>query len=269
MKLITWNINGYRSIIGQNKSKRGNEITNENRLFNYINEQRPDVFCLQETKSSIEQISEHLRFPDGYTGCYNSAERKGYSGVATFIKKELENKVRHNFGIKNEKFDNEGRVIITELPHFALLNIYFPNGTSGDERLAYKMQFYKELFLFLEEIRKAQPNIIICGDYNIAHKAIDLANPKANEKNSGFLPEERELLDYMVSQGWVDAFREFNKEAGQYSWWSNFGQARNKNIGWRIDYFFITPPLKERIKNCYLEPTIKGSDHCPLILEME
>jgi exodeoxyribonuclease-3 len=276
MKIITWNINGYRSITGQNPSKHYDVISNDNKLFAYINSSNPDVICLQETKANIEQISEETRFPKGFYGEYFSAQRKGYSGVATFVRKEkidvkkekIEN-ANYQAGFGIEKFDVEGRVIVIHFSEFSLLNVYFPNGKKDEDRLLYKLDFYKSLFNYTEELRKKQPNIIICGDYNTAHKPIDLARPKENEKVSGFLPIEREKLDDICLLGYVDAFRVKNNEAGQYSWWSNLGQARAKNIGWRIDYFFVTESLVARIKDCYLDPTVFGSDHCPLVLEMD
>ena len=299
MKIITWNINGYRSITGQNPSKRYDKINNENKLFDFIKNSNPDIICLQETKANIEQISEELRFPKDFSGEYFSAQRKGYSGVATFVKQNnnMEGRMQyaptkpqfndrrgvlhtpcnntpckdesnHQNGFGIEKFDAEGRVIATHFSDFSLLNVYFPNGKKDEIRLQYKLDFYKSLFDYAEKLRKTQPNIIICGDYNTAHKPIDLARPKENEKISGFLPIEREKLDEICSLGYVDAFRIFNKEAEQYSWWSNLGQARARNVGWRIDYFFVTENLVPQIKNCYLEPTVFGSDHCPVVLEL-
>ena len=300
MKIITWNINGYRSITGQNPSKRYDKINNENKLFDFIKNSNPDIICLQETKANIEQISEELRFPKDFSGEYFSAQRKGYSGVATFVKQNnnMEGRMQyaptkpqfndrrgvlhtpcnntpckdesnHQNGFGIEKFDAEGRVIATHFSDFSLLNVYFPNGKKDEIRLQYKLDFYKSLFDYAEKLRKTQPNIIICGDYNTAHKPIDLARPKENEKISGFLPIEREKLDKICSLGYVDAFRIFNKEAEQYSWWSNLGQARARNVGWRIDYFFVTENLVPQIKNCYLEPTVFGSDHCPVVLELQ
>ena len=269
MKITSWNINGYRSIAGQNPSKRYDVISNDNKLFSYVDSTNPDIICLQETKANIEQISEEIRFPQGFCGEYFSAQRKGYSGVATFVKKEKIENANYQAGFGVAKFDIEGRVIGTHFPEFSLLNVYFPNGKKDDERLQYKLDFYQSFFDYTQELRKKQPNIIICGDYNTAHKPIDLARPKENEKTSGFLPIEREKLDDICLLGYVDAFRVINKEAEQYSWWSNLGQARAKNIGWRIDYFFVTVELVDKIKNCYLEPNVFGSDHCPLVLEMD
>ena len=267
MKIVSWNINGYRSITGQNPSKRYNVITNDNKLFRYINSTSPDIICLQETKASVEQINQDLLHPMGYIGDYFSANRKGYSGVATFIKDDI--KYKNSFGIEIENFDIEGRVITTVHKNFTLLNVYFPNGKRDDERLQYKLDFYDALFNFTEKLRKKQPNILVCGDYNTAHNPIDLAHPKQNEKESGFLPIERERLDMLEKIGYVDVFRFFNKEPHQYSWWSNLGNARLNNVGWRIDYFFSTKEFMNNIQNCYMEQEIMGSDHCPVVIELK
>ena len=266
MKIISWNINGYRSITGQNPSKRYDEITTDNKLFAYIEKSNPDIICLQETKAEMEQITSEMRFPKNYTGLYCSSRvRKGYSGVATFSKSPAQ----HQAGIGIEKFDNEGRVIISHYDNFSILNVYFPNGQKDDERLNYKLDFYDALFVFAKELEKSQPNIIVCGDYNTAHKEIDLARPKENEKISGFLPIERAKIDKIIALGFVDVFREMNQSSGQYTWWSNRGQARRNNVGWRIDYFFVTKNFLRNIKSCFIEPTILGSDHCPIILEVD
>jgi len=266
MKIISWNINGYRSITGQNPSKRYNVVNNDNKLFDYIGKSNPDIICLQETKANINQIASELLYPNGYNGHYCSADKKGYSGVATFVKNNIDAKHSAGFGI--EKFDSEGRVIITETANFTLLNVYFPNGKRDAERLNYKLNFYDSIIDFIEKMRKQQPNILICGDYNTAHHPIDLANPKQNEKESGFLPIERVRLDYLEQLGYIDAFRQFNKEPHQYSWWSNLGNARARNVGWRIDYFWATAKFLSNIKNCYMEQEIMGSDHCPVVVEL-
>lgn len=265
MKIISWNINGIRSLNGQNpRTKFGNKYY-KNYLFPYITEENPDIICLQETKADEEQINEDLRAPEGYKAWYHSCRRKkGYSGVVIYSKLEP---VRVNFNLGIEKFDEEGRIIEMEFENFVLFNIYFPNGTSGDERLDYKLEFYDSVFAYTEKLRKEGKNVIITGDYNIAHNPIDLARPKQNEKNSGFLPIEREKLDYIVELGYIDTFREFCKEPEQYTWWSNRGNARENNVGWRIDYFFVNKELLPNILKSYIQPEIKGSDHCPIIIE--
>ena len=267
MKIITWNINGYRTITGQNSSRRYNVVTKENKLFAYISEANPDIICLQETKADRSQIDEENLFPENYSGEYFSAtSRKGYSGVVTFAKTPP---TSYSFGFDEERFDREGRVIISHYPDFVLLNIYFPNGTSGDERVEYKLEFYDKLFEFLGDLRKTQSNIIICGDYNTAHNEIDLARPKENQNNSGFLEIERVKLDELIELGFSDVFRERNPELVQYSWWSNRGRARENNVGWRIDYFFVSNNLMPKVKDCFYEMEVQGSDHCPLVLDID
>ena len=266
MKIATWNINGYRSVTGQNTNAKRSPAK-ENFLFDFISQFSPDIVCLQETKAKQEQIVDELQFPIGYNGTYHSAERKGYSGVATFSKSAISIEHKNDFGI--EEFDAEGRVIISELSDFILLNVYFPNGQRDEERLQYKLRFYEKLFLFIEELRKSHPHILICGDFNTAHKPIDLAHPKQNENRSGFLPVERDLLDKIIDMGYVDVFREFDLGPDRYTWWSNITKARERNIGWRIDYFFGTKEVLPRVKNCWIEPNVFGSDHCPVFIELD
>jgi len=267
MKITSWNINGYRAITGQNISRRYDKITKNNQLFEYIEKSSPDIICLQETKAEKSQILEENLYPDSYQGEYFSAtSKKGYSGVATFCKIEP---IKYSTGFGNEYFDREGRVLVSHYENFILLNIYFPNGTSGPERVEYKLNFYDELFAYLKELEKTQKNIIICGDYNTAHFPIDLARPKENENNSGFLEIERKKITELCELDYIDAFRELNPEKISYSWWSNRGRARENNVGWRIDYFFISKHLSSKVKKCYYEPDIQGSDHCPIILEID
>lgn len=267
MKIISWNINGYRAITGQNASKRYDKITKNNKLFEYITKNNPDIICLQETKAAKEQILEENLYPVGYSGEYFSAtSKKGYSGVVTFCKTEP---MKYTTGFGKEIFDIEGRVLISNYENFVLLNIYFPNGTSGDERIKYKLNFYDEFFSYLKELEKKQKNIIVCGDYNTAHFPIDLARPKENENNSGFLEIERKKLDELCELDYIDIFRKLNPEKIDYSWWSNRGRARENNVGWRIDYFFVSKHLVSKVKNCYYDTNTDGSDHCPIILEID
>jgi len=267
VKIISWNINGYRAITGQNTRQRLDNKEKSNVLFEFINSENPDIICLQETKAEPTQISEDLLSPAGYNNYYSwSKKKKGYSGVVTFSKQNA-NQNLNGFGI--EDFDIEGRFIRTDFNDFILLNIYFPNGTSGDERVDYKLNFYDELIDYCERLRANGTELIICGDYNTAHKEIDLARPKENVNTSGFMPKERVKLDKMIELGYIDTFREFEKEGNKYTWWSNRGGARERNVGWRIDYFFITPNLKERLKNCYHLDMQLGSDHCPIVLELD
>lgn len=266
MKIVTWNINGYRSIVGQNPRKVGNETFNDNLLFDYIYNENPDIICLQETKSEPDQIHFNLRAPEGYQPFYNwSKARKGYSGVVTFSKIIPES---HSDSIGIEEFDREGRIMQTDYEEFTLLNIYFPNGGSGVERVDYKLKFYDAIMNYTNKLREKGKKIIMCGDYNTAHFEIDLARPKENSNTSGFLPEERVKLDELVEAGWIDAFRKFNKEPNNYTWWDQKTRARDRNIGWRIDYHFFTEDLEDKISNCTIKSDILGSDHCPVVLEI-
>lgn len=253
MKISTWNVNGIRAVV-----KKG--------FFDYLHSEKPDVLCIQETKADKKQLTEEILSPKGYKTFWSSAEKKGYSGVALFTSVEPKMSIT-DFGIK--KFDEEGRVIQADFDDFILFNVYFPNGQKDDQRLKYKMDFYEELFEYINQLKNNGKNVIVCGDYNTAHKPIDLANPKANEKNSGFLPQEREWLDKIVDFGYVDVFREFNKEPENYTWWSYRFGARKRNIGWRIDYFFVNKEFMPKIKNCVIQSDVMGSDHCPVLLEIE
>lgn len=267
MKIISWNVNGIRSILGQNPSKKYDSITKENKLFSYIERENPDVMMLQETKADEEQILEELRAPAGYTAAYNSCKvKKGYSGVVTYSKvKPLV--VTDCIGI--DKFDGEGRILGTDYGDLKVYNIYFPNGTSGWARVEYKLEFYDALFAFINKEKESGKKILISGDYNTAHHAIDLARPKENEETSGFLPIEREKLDVIENWGYVDTFRELNKEPGNYTWWSQRGRARENNVGWRIDYHFVTENLMPSVTASYHQPNTEGSDHCPIIIELD
>lgn len=266
MKIISWNVNGIRSILGQNPSKNFNKVTKDNKLFDYIEAENPDILCIQETKAEAEQINEDLRFPPGYFGFFHPARsKKGYSGVVTYTKKKP---ISSEISIGIERFDVEGRVMQTEFKDFILFNVYFPNGTSGQERVDYKLDFYDTFFDYTETIRKKGKPIIVCGDYNTAHKEIDLARPKENEQTSGFLPEERVKIDKIISMGYVDSFRLFNSEGNNYTWWSNRARARENNVGWRIDYHFVTEDLVSAVNKSYHQPDILGSDHCPIIIEL-
>ncbi|MDN5342798.1 MULTISPECIES: exodeoxyribonuclease III [Oceanotoga] len=253
MKLISWNVNGIRAIYKKN-------------LLDFIKKYEPDILSIQEIKAMEDQLPKKLINFGDYKKYFFSAERKGYSGVSTFTKKEPKN---IKFGMDNKIFDSEGRTLITEFDNFSLFNIYFPNGKANDERLKYKMDFYYYLLDYLEEYKKTQPNIIICGDVNTAHKEIDLARPKENSNTSGFLIEEREWIDKLLESGFLDAFRVFNKKEDQYSWWDYKTKARERNVGWRIDYFFISETIKNNLKNAYHLDEIMGSDHCPIGIEIE
>jgi exodeoxyribonuclease-3 len=250
IKILCWNVNGVRAAV-----KKG--------FLEWLKKESPDILCLQETKASPENLTKELLEPPGYQTHWNYPERKGYSGVAT-LTKEKPIRVQNGFGVP--AFDTEGRVIISEYPEFILCNVYFPNGKQSAERLKYKLDFYDAFFNFLEPLRLRGENLIICGDVNTAYKEIDLARPKENEKISGFLPVERAWLDKLVAHGYIDVFRHFNKEPGKYTWWDMKSRARERNVGWRIDYFFITANLLGQVDKAFIMPEVTGSDHCPIAL---
>ncbi len=267
MKIITWNVNGYRSIVGQNPSKRYDKVEKSNKLFDFVGQHQPDILCLQEIKADVEQIDKDLIAPQNYIYYYNTCKtKKGYSGVAVFTKIQPKSV---SFGIGIERFDLEGRIIELVFDNFILFNIYFPKGYTEHERLDYKLEFYDAIYDYIKKLMKKNKSIIISGDFNTAHKEIDLARPKENENTSGFLPEERKKLDELVEMGFVDAFRLFVSEGGHYSWWSQRGRARERNVGWRIDYYFVHKSLVPKVKNCYMLPEVMGSDHCPVVLEID
>ena len=253
MKLLSWNVNGIRAA-----HKKG--------FLDWFNSAKPDILCLQETKAMKEQLSDELLNVDKYTSYFSSAERKGYSGTATYTKVNPV-KVLNGIGIK--KFDSEGRFLVTEFDEFVLFNIYFPNGKAKKERLQYKMDFYEAFLKHLKKLLKQDKKIVICGDVNTAHKEIDLARPKPNEKISGFLPEEREWIDKLLEAGFIDTFRVFNQKSEQYTWWDMMTRARDRNVGWRIDYFFVSDNLKDNLKNAFILPDVMGSDHCPVGIELK
>jgi exodeoxyribonuclease-3 len=226
----------------------------------------PDVVCLQEIKARTEDLDEKILNPKGYHAFWNPAERKGYSGVAIFTKKKP---VAVHLGLGIERFDCEGRVLRIEFKDFDLFSVYFPNGTSGEERLQYKMEFYDAFLDHCEELRGQGRELVITGDVNTAHKPIDLKNPKANQKNSGFLPKERAWVDKFIEHGYVDSFRAFNENPDQYTWWSYRFNVRAKNVGWRIDYFFVTEGLMKKVKDSFITPEVMGSDHCPIGLDIK
>jgi len=253
IKILSWNVNGIRAV-----ARKG--------FLEWLAKESPDILCLQETKANPEVLTGDLLAPPGYQVYWNYPERKGYSGVAIFTKiKPL--KVQNGFGVP--VFDAEGRVIISEYPGFTLLNVYFPNGKQNAERLKYKLDFYETFLEFSEALRRGGKNLIICGDVNTAHKELDLTRPKENEKISGFLPVERAWLDKLIAAGYIDIFRCFHKESGQYTWWDMKSRARERNVGWRIDYFFIAENLFSHVTDAYILPEVIGSDHCPIGLKLE
>ena len=253
MRLISWNVNGIRAA-----DKKG--------FFNWFKKEKPDILCLQEIKALPEQFPPYLRNTPGYYVYINPGERKGYSGVATYSKIKPKN-IKNGFGI--EKFDREGRILIAEYPEFMLFNIYFPNGKKNQERLDYKLDFYDTFLAYADNQKAEGKNIVVCGDFNTAHKEIDLARPKENEKTSGFLPIERAWIDTFIDHGYIDTFRYFNKEPGQYTWWDIKTRARERNVGWRIDYFFVNKEFIRHVKKAFIMPEVTGSDHCPIGIELD
>ena len=251
MRIISWNVNGIRAV-----ERKG--------FLDWLAKAQPDVLCVQEIKAHPEQLSTALREPTGYHAYWHSAERKGYSGVATFARQHVS--VQNGFGVP--EFDVEGRVLVSEHPGFTLINTYMPNGKRSPERLDYKMRFYVALLDYCDRLHAAGHQLVVCGDVNTAHKEIDLARPKQNEKTSGFLPQERAWIDECLAHGFVDAFRVFHPEPHQYTWWDYRTRARGRNIGWRIDYFLVSEGLVPRLKDCVIMAEVMGSDHCPIALDI-
>ncbi len=249
MRCISWNVNGIRAV-----EKKG--------FIEQLQNFDADIIALQETKAQAEQLSDPLKNIPGYTSYWHSAERKGYSSVAIYTRIPP---VAVHYGLGDPEFDCEGRVLTLELTDCYLINIYFPN--SGDElkRLDFKLRFNDRLLAFAQELEKQKP-VILCGDFNVAHKEIDLKNPKANVNNAGFTPEERAWMDRFIAAGFIDTFRIFNQEPDQYTWWSYRFSARSKNVGWRIDYFCVSGNGRERIKSASILQEVMGSDHCPVEL---
>ncbi|MBT8379874.1 MAG: exodeoxyribonuclease III [Ignavibacteria bacterium] len=253
VKLLSWNVNGIRAIY-----KKG--------FLDWFKKLNPDMLCLQETKAHPDQLVDELKNVNGYESHFSSAEKKGYSGVVTYTK-EMPVDAKNGIGIK--KFDSEGRFIITEFKEFILFNIYFPNGKASKERLQYKMDFYDAFLKHCKKLLKQGKKIVVCGDVNTAHEEIDLARPKENSNTSGFLPEERKWIDKFIAAGFIDTFRMFNKEPENYTWWDMITRARDRNVGWRIDYFYASENLKNNIKSASIHSTVMGSDHCPIELELK
>ena len=246
-RLLSWNVNGIRAIKGKG-------------FLEWLYQESPDILCLQETKAQPDQLDADLKEPRGYHVYWAYPERKGYSGVALYTKEKPLN-VRYDFG---GVLGVEGRVIIAEYPGFILFSIYFPNGQMSAERLKYKMTFYDVFLNYADTLVASGKKLVICGDVNTAHKEIDLAHPKENSKTSGFLPEERVWIDKFVAHRYVDTFRHFHKEPQQYTYWDMKSGARARNVGWRIDYFFVSENLLTSVTNAFILPDVMGSDHCPI-----
>ncbi len=252
--LLSWNVNGIRAI-----NKKG--------FLPWLAEAGPDILCLQETRAEEWQLPAELAQPTGYRVFWNSSKRKrGYSGTALLTR---EAPLSVQFGLGLDEFDQEGRTIIAQYPGFTLLNCYFPNGGRDHKRVPFKLAFYEAFLDKCEQLRAQGQPIIFCGDVNTAHQEIDLARPQSNKNNTGFLPEERAWLDQVVEAGYVDTFRHFQPDlAGQYTWWSMVTKARGRNVGWRLDYFFVAAELLEAAAEAFILPEVMGSDHCPVGLRL-
>ncbi len=254
MKIISYNVNGIRAAI-----QKG--------FTTWLEEQAADIICIQELKAEREQVDTQAIEDLGYHIYWHSAQKKGYSGVAIFSKIKP-NHVEIGCGI--EKYDFEGRVIRLDFDHVSVMSVYMPSGSSGDERQAFKMEWLADFHTYAHQLRTQIPNLIISGDYNICHRAIDIHNPKGNANSSGFLPEEREWMENFIQNGFIDTFRLIRAdEPHQYSWWSYRAGARGKNLGWRIDYHLASQPLQDRIQNAYILPDAMHSDHCPIVVELK
>lgn len=252
MKIYSWNVNGLRAIMKKDFVK-------------WIQDENPDILCIQETKLQELQLDDEMENIPLYSSFFSFAGKKGYSGVATYTK-EKPISVKHGIGI--ERFDSEGRILITEFQSFILLNIYFPNGQMSEERLQYKMDFYDAILEYCNNLVNDGKKILMCGDYNTAHTEMDIKNAKSNEKTSGFLPIERAWMDKFIANGYTDTFRFLNPKQIQYSWWSYRFSARERNTGWRIDYHFVSNNLIDSVKNAKILTEVTGSDHCPIMVEV-
>jgi exodeoxyribonuclease-3 len=254
LKILSWNVNGIRAVY-----KKG--------FLDWLGKSRADIVCLQETKAQEDQLPFDLTRLRDYSSYFNSAKKKGYGGVAVYTK---EKPSRVKFNLRLKRFDQEGRFLELKYPNLTLINLYLPHGGRGKENLDYKLEVYNYLLKYLKKIlRQAQDKLILVGDFNIAHKEIDLARPKENKNNIMFTPEEREQIDRIIKLGFVDSFRKFHKRRGYYTWWSYIAQARERNLGWRIDYAFVSKGLNHKLKKVFIRSKVMGSDHCPIGIELK
>ncbi|MBX0333687.1 exodeoxyribonuclease III [Pontibacter sp. HSC-14F20] len=252
MKVITYNVNGIRAAISKG-------------FQDWVKAASPDVLCLQEIKACEDKFDRAIFEDMGYNVYLHPAVKKGYSGVAILSKV----KPKHvEIGCGMECYDNEGRVIRADFDDYSVMSVYMPSGSSGDERQGFKMQWLEDFYGYIGDLKQTLPGIVISGDYNICHQAIDIHNPKSNANSSGFLPEERNWMTKFIESGFVDSFRHFNKEPHNYSWWSYRAGARAKNLGWRIDYNMVTGNLQDRMQRAAILPEAKHSDHCPVLLDI-
>ncbi|ABW68362.1 exodeoxyribonuclease III [Desulfosudis oleivorans] len=256
IKLVSWNVNGLRAVMGKGFLETFKNLD-------------ADVVGIQETKLQAPQVTGDMANIEGYTSYWaHATTKKGYSGVAAFSRMPVKNA---KTGMGREEYDNEGRIVELDLGDFIFFNIYFPNGQMGEDRLTYKLDFYRDFFAYADAYRKQGRSLVICGDYNTAHNEIDLKNPKANENTSGFMRIERDWLDKISADGYVDTFRHLYPDTVKYSWWTYRFKARERNVGWRIDYFFVTEDIisKGWLKDAFIDNTVYGSDHCPVGLVLE
>lgn len=253
MKIFSYNVNGIRAAISKG-------------FLSWLETTSPDVICLQEIKANIDQIPLMEIEMLGYHHYWFPAQKKGYSGVALLSKTEPDNIV---YGMNETKYDSEGRFLRADFGDISIISVYHPSGTSGEERQDFKMEWLDFFRSYVNELRKTRPQLIISGDYNICHEAIDIHDPIRNAKSSGFLPEERQWFSEFLSDGYIDSFRHLNKEPNHYSWWSYRANAKQNNKGWRIDYHILTDELKNRLQNASIMPEVNFSDHCPIVVEIK
>ena len=253
-RIFSWNVNGLRAVI------------NKGALQEFLDKEKPDILCLQEIKAKPDQV---LYDFDGYEEFWNPAERPGYSGTAILVSENFKSAVREENIVKNEIAISEGRVLVLEFPEFYLVDVYTPNSKPDLSRLELREKFWDPEFLkLLKELEKTKP-VVACGDFNAAHEEIDLARPKTNHHSAGFTDEERQGITNMINAGFVDTFRELNPDTERYTWWSHWGHARENNVGWRIDYFFISQSLLGKLKGAEIYEDVLGSDHCPISIDLE
>lgn len=255
MKIISYNVNGIRAAI-----KKG--------FVDWLKSTQADVVCLQETKAQKIQVPVSLFEDLGYTTYWQSAQKAGYSGVAIFTKREPQH-IMYGYEEAFDSDDLEGRLLRIDFEEISIIGTYMPSGSSRQERQDFKMEWLNHFYNYIEVLKKEKPNLLICGDYNICHQPIDIHNPKSNVNSSGFLPEEREWLTKFLNLGFIDTFRHLNKEPHNYTWWSNRGNAREKNLGWRIDYHLLSEHLQDNLQRALILPEAKYSDHCPILVEID